>query len=88
MARARYLIQFFPEIIEEELNEVTLKKMMSDEEQDALTDELGISLFGGVYDPNLGNAEMPSVFAGQLGSKVKEYKDVLEEQIVIKKQKP
>lgn len=85
MSKPRYLIQWFPTIIEEELSEVKMKKMLSEQEKDELKDELGFMMFGNNYNPN-DNAELPSAMAGQLGSKVKEWKNVLEDEIVIKKQ--
>ncbi|AEO93530.1 gp271 [Bacillus phage G] len=85
MSRARYLTQWFPTIIEEELSEVKLKKMMSPEEQEELKKEIGVWLFGDLYNTEGSNSHLPATFAGKLGSTVKEYKKILEEDIIIKK---
>lgn len=50
---------------------------MDEYEQEMLKNELGTMLFGDDFNPILGNAELPSRMAGQLGGKVKEWKNVL-----------
>lgn len=82
--RARYLYQWFPEIMEEELDEVEVKKTMSEFEQDMMKNELGIMMFGDVFDTTLGNPELPSIMAGQLGSKVKEWKKIIKTEKITK----
>ena len=75
--RAKYLVQWFPPIIHEEIDKVKIKKMMDEYEQEMLKNELGTMLFGDNFNPILGNAELPSCMAGQLGGKVREWKNVL-----------
>ena len=86
MSKSRYIIQWFPSIIEEELNEVTIKKRMTTKELEELRREIGIWLFGELYNIEGDNSQMPAMAAGIFGSTVKEYKKLLEEDVIIKKE--
>lgn len=79
--RAKYLFEWFPPIIEEEITEVTIKKKMNEFDADKLKDELGKMLFGDEYETNgIGNPELPSIYAGMLGGEVRKWKDTITSQ--------
>lgn len=83
----KYLTEYFPPIIEEEIDEVKLTKMMDDYEMDQLRKELGTLLFGGTYNTiTEDNANMPSKIAGLFGSTVKKWKNTINEQIIKSKE--
>lgn len=78
MMRAKYLYEWFPPIIEEELTKVTVKEILSEFEADALKDEIGTMLFGELYDiTGVGNHNMTSRNAGYMGAEVKKWRDHL-----------
>lgn len=83
--RAKYIFEWFPPLIEEEISEVEIKKMMSEMEEDMLKDELGNMLFGDQYKPgHMGNPELPSRYAGLLGQEVKKWKDTITTEKIVK----
>lgn len=86
--RAKYVFQWFPPIFEEELQEIKIKELMSEFEKEMLKDELGIMMFGEEYNTmGIGNPELPSRLAGNLGGMVKKWQDVLMQEIVLKQDK-
>jgi hypothetical protein len=71
--RAKYLFEWFPPIIEEEIDEVKAQNLLNEIEKEMLRTELGENLFGELYNPHgAGNPNMLSRIAGIFGSKVKE----------------
>lgn len=83
--RAKYIFEWFPPLIEEEISEVTIKNLMSEYEADMLKDELGNMLFGDQYQPtHMGNPELPSRLAGYLGQEVKKLKDTITTEKLVK----
>lgn len=76
--RAKYLYEWFPPIIEEELSKVTVKELLSEFESDMLKNEIGTMLFGEIFDTTgVGNHDMTSRMAGYMGAEVKKWKDKL-----------
>ena len=76
--RARYIFEWFPRLIEEEISEATIKKYMSEYEEDLLKDEVGLMLLGELYKPHgQDNPELPSRLAGMMGQEVKKWKTTI-----------
>lgn len=83
--KAKYIFEWFPPLIEEEISELTIKKMMSEYEEDMLKDEIGNMLFGLDFKTgSQGNPELPSRLAGIMGQEVKKYKDVITSEKIYK----
>jgi hypothetical protein len=81
--KTKYLIDHFPQPLEKELEKVEIQELMSEHEQDMLTSELGTSMFGDEYNTyGIGNAELPSVMAGQLGSEVRKWKKTINKRVL------
>lgn len=78
--RAKYLYEWFPPILEEDLDSVTIKEVMDEFESELLKNEIGTMLFGDVFNTNgIGNPELPSRMAGELGGEFKRWRDMLTE---------
>lgn len=74
--RAKYLYEWFPPIIEEELDKTTIKEVLDEFEAELLKNEIGTSMFGDLFDTTgAGNAELTSRNAGYLGGEIKKWRD-------------
>ncbi|MDF2533846.1 MAG: hypothetical protein K0R18_3 [Bacillales bacterium] len=83
--RAKYVFQWFPPIIEEPLEKIKIKEIMNEYDREMLKNELGVTMFGEDYDiTGIGNPELPSRLAGDLGAKIKKWQNTIMDDIILK----